>query len=169
MAANHVPSDQVPQALPGQNIYTDPSYPNLFSSVDRYGNPSWEAQLNHHTGLAPSPSPQAWHHGTYTQQPFNAHSQAYGGQTPGLRTASPYQYGQFSQQGSIPSYDQASNVDPALALDPNVRQQQQSPYPMPMRNVAPQSNPVTVTPQALQQGVAPLQNIRPSISPFQVS
>ena len=173
MAANHVPSDQVP-ALSSQNIYTDPSYPNLFSSVDRYGNHSWEPQLSQHPTLAPapapSPSPQAWHHGTYAQQPFTALSQAYGNQPHSLRTASPYQYGQFSQQGAMPSYDQAPNVDPSLALDPNaVRQQQTSPYPMPMRNVAAQPHSVTVTPQALQQSTSSLQNIRPSASPFQVS
>ncbi|CAO2655724.1 Nn.00g045270.m01.CDS01 [Neocucurbitaria sp. VM-36] len=167
MASNHVPSDQAP--MPGQNIYADPSYQNLFSSVDRYGTPSWDAQLNQHSGLAPSPSTQTWHHGSFTQQPFSAISQPYGNQSQGLRTASPYQYGQFGQQGSVNNYGQASNVDPALGLDPNaIRQQQQSPYQMPMRNVTPQGQSGTVTPQALQQNATSVQNVRPSASPFQI-
>lgn len=168
MASNHVPSDQA--SMPGQNIYVDPSYQTIFSSADRYGTPSWDAQLNQHSGLAPNQSSQTWHHGSYTQQPFNALSQPYGSQSQGLRTASPYQYGQFGQPASISNYGQASNVDPALGLDPNaIRQQQQSPYQMPMRSATPQGHSGTVTPQALQHSATSLQNIRPSASPFQVS
>jgi len=166
MASNHVPNEQVP--LQGQNIYSDPSYQNLFSSVDRYGTPSWEAQLHQQTGLAPNASTQAWPHGSYPQQPYNAYSQSYGSQNTVFQTASPYQYGQFSQQGSIGSFGQPSNVDPALGLDPNgLRQQQPSPYQMPMRTATPQSG--TVTPQALQQNAPQLQHTRPSASPYQVS
>jgi hypothetical protein len=170
MASNHVPNDQVP--LPGQNIYNDPSYQNLFSSADRYGTPSWEAQLNQHSGLAPSNTPnQNWHHGTFPQQPYNTFTQSYGTSGNGFQTASPYQYGQFSQQGSMPGYAPPSNVDPALSgLDPTaLRQQQQSPYPMPMRNGTPQAQTGTVTPQALQQNAIQAQNARPTASPFQVS
>ena len=172
MASNHVPSDQVP--LQGQSIYTDPSYQSLFSSVDRYGAPaSWDAQLNQHTGLAPNnaSSNQAWHHGSFPQQPYNAFSQSYSGQSQGFQTASPYQYGQFGQQGSIPNYAQSSsNVDPSLGLDPTaLRQQQHSPYQMPMRNATPQAHSGTVTPQALQQNSVQLQNSRPTASPYQVS
>jgi hypothetical protein len=167
MASNHVPSDQVP--MQGHNVYTDPSYQNLFSSADRYGTPSWDAQLHQHSTLPPSASGQSWHHGSYAQQPFNAHSQSYGGQTHGLRTASPYQYGQFGQQGPMGSYGQGSNVDPSLGLDPNaIRQQQQSPYQMPMRTLTPQGHTGTVTPQALQHNI-PLQHARNTASPYQVS
>jgi hypothetical protein len=166
MASNHVPSDQVP--LQGPSIYTDPSYQNLYSSVDRYGAPSWEAQLHQQSGLPPSASTQAWHHGAYSQQPYNAFSQPYGTQSQGFQTASPYQYGQFSQQGTINGYGQPSNVDPSLGLDPSgLRQQQHSPYQMPVRNTTPQSG--TVTPQALQQIPANLQSTRPTASPFPVS
>ena len=169
MASNHVPSDQVP--LQGQNIYSDPSYQNLFSSVERYGTPSWDAQLNQNTGLPPNNgSNQAWHHGSFPQQSYNAFSQSYGAQNHGFQTASPYQYGQFSQQGSMATYAQPSNVDPSLGLDPNaLRQQQQSPYQMPMRNATPHAHSGTVTPQALQQNAVQLQNTRPTASPFQVS
>jgi hypothetical protein len=169
MASNHVPSDQAP--LQGQSMYNDPSYQNLFSHVDRYGTPSWEAQLNQHSGLAPTNTPnpsQAWHHGAFPQQqPYNAFSQPYTAQSNGFQTASPYQYGQFGQQTSMSSYTQPSNVDPSLGLDPAaLRQQQQSPYQMPMRNLTPHSG--TVTPQALQQNGVQSQNSRPSASPFQV-
>jgi hypothetical protein len=172
MASNHVPSDQVP--LQGQSIYNDPSYQNLFSSVDRYGTPSWETQLNQHSGLAPNNAPaQNWHHGSFPQQSYNTFSQSYNtqSQTNGFQqTASPYQYGQFAQQGSMPNYAQPSNVDPSLGLDPNaLRQQQHSPYPMPMRNATPQTHSGTVTPQALQHNGVQLQNARPAASPFQVS
>jgi hypothetical protein len=167
MASNHVPSDQVP--MQGQNVYTDPSYQNLFSSVDRYGTPSWETQLHQHSTLPPNGSGQTWHHGSYAQQPFNGISQSYGGQTHGLRTASPYQYGQFGQQGPIGSYGQGSNVDPSLGLDSNaIRQQQQSPYQMPMRTLTPQGHTGTVTPQALQHNI-PHQHARNTASPYQVS
>jgi hypothetical protein len=173
MASNHVPNDQVP--LPGQNIYNDQSYQNLFSSVDRYGTPSWEAQLNQHSGLPPNNgSGQNWQHGSFPQQqqqPYNAYSQSYSAQNNSYQqTASPYQYGQFGQQGPIANYTQPSNVDPSLGLDPNaLRQQQHSPYPMPMRNATPQAHSGTVTPQALQQNGIQLQNSRPTASPFQVS
>jgi hypothetical protein len=173
MASNHVPNDQVP--LPGQNIYNDPSYQNLFSSADRYGTPSWEAQLNQHSGLPPNNgSGQTWQHGAFPQQqqqPYNAYGQSYSAQNTGYQqTASPYQYGQFGQHGPMPNYTQTSNVDPSLSLDPNaLRQQQHSPYPMPMRNTTPQTHSGTVTPQALQQNSAQLQNTRPTASPFQVS
>ncbi|KAH8725044.1 hypothetical protein GQ44DRAFT_681980 [Phaeosphaeriaceae sp. PMI808] len=169
MASNHVPSDQVP--LQGQSMYTDPSYHNIFSSsVERYGTPTWDAQLGQHSGLAPgNPPNQAWHHGTFSQPSYNAYSQSYGAQSHGFQTASPYQYGQFSQQGAINNYAQPSNVDPSLGLDPNaLRQQQQSPYQMPLRNPTPQTHSGTVTPQALQQSPAQLQNVRPTASPFQM-
>lgn len=167
MASNHVPSGQVP--LQTQNIYNDPSYQTLFSAADRYGTPSWDAQLSQQSGLPPAASPQPWHHGSFTQQPFNNHSQPYGAPNPGLRTASPYQYGQFSQQGAVGTYAQSSNVDPNLGLDPNaIRQQQHSPYPMPMRHVTPQGHAGTITPQALQHNASQPQHIRPSASPFQV-
>lgn len=169
MASNHVPSDQAP--LQAQNIYTDPTYQTLFAPTgDRYGTPSWDPQLNPQSGLAQPATPQAWHHGSYTQQPYTTHSQPYGAQANGLRTASPYQYGQFAQQGPVANYGQASNVDPSLGLDPNTaRQQQQSPYPMPMRHATPQGHSGTVTPQALQHNPAALQNPRPIASPYQVS
>jgi hypothetical protein len=168
MASNHVPSDQVP--LQGQTLYTDPSY-QLFSSVDRYGTPTWDPQLNQHSALPSSNgSNQAWHHGAFPQQSYNTFSQSYSAQNHGFQTASPYQYGQFSQQGSMTSYAQPSNVDPSLGLDPNaLRQQQPSPYQMPMRNATPQAHSGTVTPQALQQNAVQLQNTRPTASPFQVS
>jgi hypothetical protein len=168
MASNHVPSDQVP--MQGQNVYTDPSYQHLFPSVDRYGTPSWDAQLHQHNALPPNTSAQSWHHGAYAQQPFSGSSQAYASQSHGLRTASPYQYGQFGQQGSLNSYGQQSNVDPALSMDPNaIRQQQQSPYQMPMRTQTPQGHTSTVTPQALQHSMPSLQQARPTASPYQVS
>jgi hypothetical protein len=175
MASNHVPNDQVP--LTGQNIYNEPSYQNLFSSVDRYGTPSWEAQLNQHSALPPSNgSGQNWQHGSFPQQqqqqqPYNAYSQSYSAQNNGYQqTASPYQYGQFGQQGPTANYSQPSNVDPSLGLDPNaLRQQQHSPYPMPMRSATPQAHSGTVTPQALQQNGIQSQNTRTLASPFQVS
>ncbi|KAF2036485.1 hypothetical protein EK21DRAFT_51820 [Setomelanomma holmii] len=165
MASNHVPSDQVP--LQGQNIYTNPSYQNLFSSVDRYGTPAWDSQLTQHSGVASNDtSNQAWHHGSFPQQSYNAFSQPYGAQHHGIQTASPYQYGQFGQQGAMTSYAQPSNVDPSLGLEQNaLRQQQQSPYQMPMRNSTPQGHAGTITPQALQN--TQLQNTRPSASPYQ--
>ncbi|KAF1831523.1 hypothetical protein BDW02DRAFT_504998 [Decorospora gaudefroyi] len=163
MASNHVPSDQV------QNVYTDPSYQNLFPSVDRYGTPSWEAQLHQHQGLPPNVSGQSWHHSPYAQQPYSAPSQSYGGQTHGLRTASPYQYGQFGQQGPIGNYGQTPNVDPSLGLDPSaIRQQQQSPYQMPMRTLTPQGHGGTVTPQALQHNAPLLQQPRTTASPYEL-
>ncbi|KAH5025427.1 hypothetical protein HBI82_185200 [Parastagonospora nodorum] len=180
MASNHVPSDQVP--LQGQSIYTEsPYHQNLFPPVDRYGTPSWDTQLNQHSGLASNAgSTQAWHHGSFPQQQqtqpqpqpqsYNTFNQSYGTQSNGYQqTASPYQYGQFGQQGSMPSYSQPANVDPSLGLDPNaLRQQQQSPYQMSMRNTTPQAHSGTVTPQALQHNGAQLQNSRPTVSPFQM-
>jgi hypothetical protein len=145
MAANHVPAGQVP--IQGQNLYADPSYPNILSGVDRYGTPSWEAQLHQSSGLVPPTANQSWQHHGYP-------------------SASPYQYGQFGQQ----AYAHAPNVDPSLGLDPSaLRQQQQSPYQMPMRNTTPQTQPGTVTPQVLQQNAASFQSARPVASPFQVS
>ncbi|KAJ4381498.1 hypothetical protein N0V86_002858 [Didymella sp. IMI 355093] len=125
MASNHVPSEQVP--LQGQSIYTDSSSFNFFpNNVERYGTPSWEAQLHQNATLTPNTTNQNWH-GTYPQQTFNSHGQTYAGQPQAFRTASPYQY-----------------VDPSLGLG-GLRQQQQSPYPMPQ-----------------------LQNAHASASPFQV-
>jgi hypothetical protein len=164
MAANHVPTGQVP--IQGQNIYADPSYPNILSSVDRYGTPSWEAQLHQSSGLVPATANQTWHHGSLPQSTFNSLGQPYQSQTHTYPSASPYQYGQFNQH----AYQHTPNVDPSLGLDPSaLRQQQQSPYQMPMRNTTPQSQSSTVTPQALQQSAAALQNSRPVASPFQVS
>ncbi|KAF1931387.1 uncharacterized protein M421DRAFT_2879 [Didymella exigua CBS 183.55] len=163
MASNHVPSDQVP--LQGQSIYTDPSSFSFFpNNIERYGTPSWEAQLHQNTALTPNSSNQNWH-GTYPQQVFNTHSQTYAGQTQAFRTASPYQYGQFTQHGTAGSFGHAGAVDPSLGLNPSgLRQQQQSPYPVPVRTATPSSQSGTVAPQALQQ----LQNARASASPFQV-
>lgn len=97
-------------------------------------------------------------------------NQSYAAQNHGLRTESPYQYGQFSQQGSLANYAQPSNVDPSLGMDPNaIRQQQQSPYQMPMRTLTPQSHASTVTPQALQHDVSSLQQARPTATSYQVS
>jgi hypothetical protein len=168
MASNHVPSDQVP----GQSMYTDTSYQHLFSAGDRYSNPSWDAQLNQHAGLAPNnaASTQAWQHGSYPQQPYSTHGQSYGTHTQAFPSASPYHYAHFGQSGSLSSYSQPSNVDPSLGLDPNaLRQQQQSPYSMPMRNSTPQAHSSTVTPQALQHNPVLPQNNRPVASPYQVS
>lgn len=163
MASNHVPSDQVP--LQGQNIYTDPSYSNFFSNnVERYGTPSWDAQLHQNAALTPNSANSNWH-GTYPQQAFNA--QQYGGQPQTFQTTSPYQYGQFNQHSSAGTY---GAVDPALAINPNgLRQQQQSPYQVPVRNVTPTNQASTVTPQALQQNISALQHARASASPFQVN
>lgn len=166
MASNHVPSDQVP--LQGQNIYTDPSFSNFFpNNVERYGTPSWDAQLHQTAALTPGSATPNWA-GTYPQQTFN--SQTYGGQPQTFRTASPYQYGQFTQHGSTATFGHGTPVDPALGLNPTgLRQQQQSPYQMPVRNVTPSNQSSTVTPQALQQNISTLQNTRASASPFQVS
>ena len=168
MASNHVPSDQVP--LQGQNIYTDPSYPTFFpNNVERYGTPSWEAQLHQNAALTPNTSNQNWH-AAFPQQTFSSHGQPYGGQAQSFRTASPYQYGQFSHNGPAGTFGHASTVDPSLALNPNaLRQQQQSPYQVPVRNATPSNQSSTVTPQVLQQNIASLQNTRASASPFQVS
>ncbi|KAF3038243.1 hypothetical protein E8E11_005884 [Didymella keratinophila] len=161
MASNHVPSDQVP--LQGQSIYTDPSSFNFFpNNVERYGTPSWEAQLHQNAALTPNTTNQNWH-GTYPQQAFNSHGQTYAGQTQAFRTASPYQYGQFNQHGAAGTFGHTGAVDPSLGLN-SLHQQQQSPYPMPVRNATPSNQSGTVTPQALQQ----LQNARASASPFQV-
>jgi hypothetical protein len=161
MASNHVPSDQVP--LQGQSIYTDPSSFNFFpNNVERYGTPSWEAQLHQNAALTPNTTNQNWH-GTYPQQAFTTHGQTYAGQTQAFRTASPYQYGQFTQHGATGAYGHAGAVDPSLGLG-GLRQQQQSPYPMPVRNTTPSNQSGTVTPQALQQP----QNAPASASPFQV-
>ncbi|KAF3006843.1 hypothetical protein E8E13_010727 [Curvularia kusanoi] len=161
MASNHVPSDQVP--LQGQNIYTDPSYSSFFSNnVERYGAPSWDAQLHQNATLTPNSANSNWH-GTYPQQAFNA--QQYGGQPQTFQTTSPYQYGQFNQHSSAGTY---GAVDPALAINPNgLRQQQQSPYQVPVRNATP-NQASTVTPQALQQNISALQHARASASPFQI-
>lgn len=175
MAFNHVPSDQVP--LQGQNVYADPSYPNVFpNNVERYGTPSsWDAQLQQSAALTHNSPNQNWH-GTFTQQRFNPPRESYGGQTQAtqaFRTASPYQYGQFNQHGSAGTFGQTTTVDPSLALNPNglrqQQQQQQSPYQMPVRNGTPSSTSGTLTPQVLQQNIATLQNTRASASPFQVS
>ncbi|KAL5116404.1 hypothetical protein ACEQ8H_005752 [Pleosporales sp. CAS-2024a] len=171
MASNHVPSDQGP--LQGQSIYNDASYQSLFSSVDRYGTPSWDPQLTQHSGLPPNnASTQAWHHGSFPpqqqpQQQYNAFGQSFNAQSNAFQqTPSPYQYGQFGQHPSVANYAQPSNVDPSLGLDPNaLRQQQQSPYQMPVRN-APHA--ATVTPQALQHNAAPVQNTRQAASPYQI-
>lgn len=59
-------------------------------------------------------------------------------------------------------------MDPSLGLDPSgLRQQQHSPYQMPVRNATPQSG--TVTPQALQHIPTNVQISRLPASPFQVS
>lgn len=161
MASNHVPSDQVP--LQGQSIYTDPSYSNFFpNNVERYSTPSWEAQLHQNAALTPNSTNQNWH-GTYPQQTFSA--QQYGGQPQAFQTTSPYQYGQFNQHSSPGTF---GAVDPALSLNPNgLRQQQQSPYQMPVRNGTPSNQTSTVTPQALQHSITALHRV--SSSPFQVS
>ncbi|KAL6709050.1 hypothetical protein ACN47E_002177 [Coniothyrium glycines] len=160
MASNHVPSDQAP--VQSHSIYTDPSYQNLFAA-DRYGSQPWDTQLHQQPG-----APQNWHHGGgYGQQPYTAPTQAYSTQPHGLRTASPYQYGQFGQPGSMPNYGQISNVDPSLGVDHNaLRQQQHSPYPMPAQSNPSQGHAGTVTPQALQHNAAS-QLQRPTASPFQ--
>ena len=138
MASNHVPSDQVP--LQGQSIYTDPSYSNFFpNNVERYGTPSWEAQLHQNAALTPNTTNQNWH-GTYPQQTFSA--QQYGGQPQAFQPASPYQYGQFNQHSSPGTF---GAVDPALSLNPSgLRQQQQPPYQMPARNGTPSNQTSTV-------------------------
>ncbi|CBY00455.1 predicted protein [Plenodomus lingam JN3] len=168
MATNHVPSDQTP--LQAQNIYTDASYQHLFNSADRYGTPSWDSQLGQQAGLTANASGQHWHNGAFTQTSFPSHGQSYATQNPSARTPSPYQYGQFGQQGSMGNYGQSSNVDPTLGLDPNAirQQQQQSPYPMPMRHATPQGQHGTITPQALQHNVTSTQQHRPSASPYQI-
>ncbi|KAF2689946.1 hypothetical protein K458DRAFT_289308 [Lentithecium fluviatile CBS 122367] len=166
MAPSHVPSEHLP--LQGQNIYTDPTYENLFP-VHQYGPQTWSSGQLNHPGLGPDSSAnQTWHHNTYPQQPFNQISQPYANQTHGHRTASPYQYGQFSNHGSVGSYGQGVNVDPALGVDPiAMRQTQQSPYQMNVQNAPSQTQTNTVTPQALQQGLA-VQNPRPVASSYQI-
>ncbi|KAF2003743.1 hypothetical protein P154DRAFT_428519 [Amniculicola lignicola CBS 123094] len=158
MAPSHVPNEQLP--IMGQNMYTDPSYENLFPSVDQFATSSpWNpAQPNHHhPGLVqqhqqgvPAPNGASWHHNL--PQSYASISQPYGGPQNGYQTASPYQYGQFGNHGTMGSYATQPNVDPSLVdHQAALRQQQQSPYQMPMRNVTPQAQPNTVAPQALQQ------------------
>ncbi|KAF2643565.1 hypothetical protein P280DRAFT_255914 [Massarina eburnea CBS 473.64] len=167
MAPSHVPSDHLPHQ--GQSIYTDPTYTSLFPhAADQFGpqSPWSNGQLN---GLA-SPN-QPWHHSTYLQQQpqsYSPISQPYQNPAQGLRTASPYQYAQFASPASLPSYGHAANVDPSLAIDAStLHQQQHSPYAIGAQSLPPQqSQSNTVTPQALQQGLA-VQNPRPTSSPYQ--
>jgi hypothetical protein len=180
MAPSHVPSEHLP--LPGPNtLYNDPGYENLFPANQFAAQPWNPPQLNH-TGLAPDSSgPQTWHHNPYSQQPFNQISQPYANQGHAHRTASPYQYGQFSNHGTVSNYGHAANVDPSLGVDPNaMRQQQQSPYQMNVQNTPSQTQTSTVAPQALQQSLAvqnpvqnPVQNVvqnpRPAATSYQVS
>ncbi|KAF2261998.1 hypothetical protein CC78DRAFT_583102 [Lojkania enalia] len=170
MASNHVPSDHLP--LQGQSIYTDPNYENLFPSLDQYGTPSsWNAnhQLNHHqSGLVPqSQANPSWQHGSFAQQPYGMAS--FGQNNNSFSTASPYSYSQFNSHGpvgnnnhgSIGNYAHQQAVDPSLVDPVAVRQQQQSPYQMPVRNTptptpTPTGQTQTVPPQTiLQNGSLP--------------
>jgi len=155
--------------MPPQNIYTDAAYTSLFNAADRYGTPSWDQQLGQQSGLGPTPSGQPWHNPAFTQHSFSSHSQPYPAQNPSAHTPSPYQYGQFGQQGSLGTYGQASNVDPSLGLDPSaIRQQQDSQYPMPMRQQSTShTQPGTVTPQALQHSAPSTHQGRATLSPYQ--
>jgi hypothetical protein len=178
MAPSHVPSEHLP--LQGQTIYNDPNYAtNLFPpAADQYAAQPWNnAQLN---GLVSSANPnQSWHHNAYLQQPPQqqqpqqhqpqAYTQPYQTQTQGLRTASPYQYGQFGNHDSMPNYGHSALVDPSLGIDATaMRQQQQSPYAAGLQNGTPSVHSNTVAPQALQQGTA-VQIPRSTSSPYQVS
>jgi len=168
MAPSHVPSEHLP--LQGQNnIYTDAAYDNLFPA-NQFGAQPWNPPQLNHSGLgSDNPSTQTWHHNPYTQQPFSQLSQPFASQGHAHRTASPYQYGQFTNHGSVPNYGHAVNVDPSLGVDPNaMRQQQQSPYQMNVQSAPSQTQTSTVTPQALQQSLA-VQNPRPAASSYQVS
>ncbi|KAF2468607.1 uncharacterized protein BDR25DRAFT_56118 [Lindgomyces ingoldianus] len=164
MAQNHVPSDHL--SMPTQNIYTDPSYDNLFGNVDQYGTPPWsQSQLNPHnpgfvqSGHQTSNSP-SWPH-TFSQQSYNAIGHGYPNASP-----SPYQYGQFGNHAAVGSYAHSPVVDPAL-VDP-MAMRRHSPYQIPSRNATPQGQPSTVAPQALQQNVAPVSNAAKTVSSFQV-
>jgi hypothetical protein len=167
MAPSHVPNDHHP--LQGQNIYTDPSYENLFSRASQYGAaPSWDQFNQSHVGLLPQASnSQTWHHSPLPQQTYNPHGPSYVNPAQAYQNTPAYQYGQFNSHGSVSSYRQPPAVDPTLGQDPvTARQQQQSPYQQ-MRAVAPQGQP-TVAPQALQRNGDSLPNGRGTPS-FQVS
>jgi hypothetical protein len=171
MAPSHVPHDHHP--LQGQNIYNDSTFDLFPASADQqYSTPSWnQAHLaQHHASLAPNVSAApSWQHNAYPQQAYNAISQPYTSATHTYQTASPYQYSPYGNHGSLGNYAHSPVVDPALGLDPMaMRQQQQSPYQIPVRNPTPQAQPGTVTPQALQQNPA-LSHARAISSPYQVS
>jgi hypothetical protein len=172
MAPSHVPTDH--HSLQGHAIYSDSTFDNLFpaGADHQYGNTSWNQPhlAQHHTSLAPNVSAApSWQHSAYPQQSYNAISQPYTGATHTYQTSSPYQYSPYSNHGPLGNYTHSPVVDPALGVDPMaIRQQQQSPYQIPLRNPTPQGQPGTVTPQALQQNPA-LQHARAISSPYQVS
>jgi hypothetical protein len=172
MAPSHVPHDHHP--LQGQNIYNDPTFDNLFSATadQQYGTSSWNQShlAQHHTSLVPNVSAApSWQHNAYPQQAYNAISQPYPSATHNYQTASPYQYSPYNNHGPLGNYAHSPAVDPSLGLDPiAMRQQQQSPYQIPLRNPTPQGQPGTVTPQALQQNPA-LPHAHAISSPYQVS
>ena len=167
MAPSHVPNEHLP--LQDQSIYTNPAFTNLpFAHSAEHFNPQWtNGQLE---GIV-DPT-QNWHHNPYLpqqSQPYGTIGQPYQNQNQALRAASPYQYSQFTNHTPIPSYGHAANVDPALGVDANaLRQQQQSPYAVGLRNGSAQTPSSTVTPQALQQNL-PVQNPRPTAPSYQVS
>ncbi|KAF2737072.1 hypothetical protein EJ04DRAFT_135582 [Polyplosphaeria fusca] len=161
MAPNHVPTDHLP--FQGQNMFSDPNYDSFLQSMDQYGTQPWNsAHLNNQPVSHPvnSPAAPAWPN-SFPQQAYGALNQPY-------QTPSPYQYGQFSNAGPVPSYGQASAVDPSLVDPSSLRQQQQSPYQMPARNPTPNGQSQTVAPQALQHGVSSASNPPKAASPFQM-
>lgn len=161
------PSDHHP--LQEQNLYTTPTYEQLFPRSAQYGaTPSWDQFNQSHSNLLPQASAaQSWQQNPISHQPYTS---PYGNPNHGYQTAPAYQYQQYNSHGPMSNYGHPPTaIDPTLGKDPVVaRQQQQSPYQQVMRNTAQQGQP-TVTPQALQQSAVSLPHSRPSGSPFQVN
>lgn len=161
MAPSHVPNGHLQHV--GQDIYTNPSYQNLYPS-DQFAAQPWN-------------NAQPWHpNTTYSQPPvppqpqsYTPMNQPYPNQGQAVRTASPYQYGQFDNRSTLVNYSHNANIDPSLSVDSNLmRQQQHSPYAVGAQNRPPQTQSSTVTPQVLQHNLA-VQAPRTVSSPYQVS
>ncbi|KAF2110591.1 hypothetical protein BDV96DRAFT_500922 [Lophiotrema nucula] len=171
MASNHVPNNHIsPQ---GQTIYTDPNYESLFpgASVDQYGNQlSWPSHQPQNRQAQGSPTP--WQHNTFAQQqssPYGTANPSFPPSSNVYQTSQPYQYGnQFGSHGAVGAYSHPTSIDPNLMDQMALRQQQQSPYNMPMRNATPTGQSRTVTPQVLQHGTPSLPNSQSSGSPYQI-
>ncbi|ORX96504.1 hypothetical protein BCR34DRAFT_607620 [Clohesyomyces aquaticus] len=166
MAQNHVPSDHLTMST--QSIYNDPSFENLYPTIDQFGAHTWNSSQIGNPGAGfvqqghPSSSAPVWPPNSFPQQTYNAIGHGYS-------NPSPYQYGQFGNHTPpVASYAHSPVLDPAL-VDPLGMRRGPSPYQLPSRHGTPQGQSGTVAPQALQQNATAMASVNAlkSVSSFQ--